>query len=593
MNTTRTLAIAGLFVCVGVLFGSSGFGAKAAAAQDKVTAQDRLKQLRERALAADAEDEAAGDLDLFVDVVNVNVVNVEVYVTDKKGNRINGLTRDDFEVFEDGKQVQISNFYAVEGGRPVAGDIPEIVPPSEAPEAIQAPPTEGPQLPPDQQLSLIIYIDNFNIRPPNRNRALRDIRTFLLQNVQPGDQVMLVSYERSIKIRRPFTTDPQVVASALTELERLTGYADQRDYDRRDTLDRIEDARSPSEALTWARSYAEQRQNDMRFTINALKEMVSSLAGLPGRKAILYVSDGIPMVAGQDLFHAVDGLHGSQSGAITEAFGYDTSSKFRELAAQANASRITFYTLDAAGLRVSNAISAENSRSEPLGIESINTSNLQSPLRYVAETTGGFAIINRNRFDGMLERVAMDFTTFYSLGYRAPETRRGRYHRIEVKLKDKKGRVVRHREGYRDKTVEARMTDGAMSVLHFNFERNPLGTRLEFGSERQRDRRFYEVPVKVRIPIGELVLIPREETHESRVRLYIAAMDTDGGTSPVQQQVVPISIPSDEIEQAKAQDYVYTLSLLMREGDHKVAVGVRDEVASVESFVLGSVRVGG
>ncbi|MEM7052833.1 MAG: VWA domain-containing protein [Acidobacteriota bacterium] len=586
---TRSLTIGLILASLGV------FCAAPLLAQDsKVTAQERLRQLREAALAADAEAEKTQDLDVFVDVVEVNIVNVEVYVTDKKGNRITGLTKDDFEIFEDGKPMAVSNFYAVEDGRPVEGEFADIVPPEESPEAIAvAAPDQEPELPPEQQLSLVIYIDNFNIRPPNRNRALRDIRTFLTRNVRAGDQVMLVSYERSLKIRRPFTRDPQVVASALEELERLTGYAAQRDFDRRETLDRIEDARSSAEALTWVRGYAENIQNDLRFTIGALKEITSSLAGLPGRKAILYVSDGVPMVAGQDLFHAVDGIHGSGSGAITEAFGYDASARFRELASQANANRITFYTLDAAGLRVSNAISAENSRSEPLGIESINTSNLQSPLRFVADTTGGFAIVNRNRFDGLLERVATDFKTFYSLGYRAPEAGRGRYHRIKVKLKNGKGLRVRHREGYRDKTVEARMADGALSVLHFNFERNPLGARLFFGTESRRDRRFFTVPIEVRIPISKLVQIPRGETHESRLRLYIAAMDDEGGTSPVQQQAIPISIPTDEIENARKQDYVYTLSLLMREGDHKVAVGIRDEVASQESFVLGQVRVGG
>jgi hypothetical protein len=50
------------------------------------------------------------DQGLFFETVSVNVVNVDVFVTDKAGNRVRGLTKDDFELYEDRKPVQISNF---------------------------------------------------------------------------------------------------------------------------------------------------------------------------------------------------------------------------------------------------------------------------------------------------------------------------------------------------------------------------------------------------------------------------------------------------------------------------------------------------
>ena len=57
------------------------------------------------------------DWSVFVESVHVNVVNVDVRVTDKKGNPVEGLTIDDFEIFEEGRPVQISNFYVIENGR--------------------------------------------------------------------------------------------------------------------------------------------------------------------------------------------------------------------------------------------------------------------------------------------------------------------------------------------------------------------------------------------------------------------------------------------------------------------------------------------
>ena len=89
-----------------------------------------------------------------------------------------------------------------------------------------------------------------------------------------------------------------------------------------------------------------------------------------------------------------------------------------------------------------------------------------------------------------------------------------------------------------------------------------------------------------------MLLVPRAKTHEGRVRLFIAAMAQDGSTSDVQQAPLPISIPSEDVARIGNKYYTYSVSLLMRNGSQKVAVGLRDEVASQESFVTGGLRVG-
>ena len=60
-----------------------------------------------------------GEGSTFVDRVDVHIVNVEVFVTDKKGRSVPGLTVDDFEIYENGRPHEITNFYAIEEGRPV------------------------------------------------------------------------------------------------------------------------------------------------------------------------------------------------------------------------------------------------------------------------------------------------------------------------------------------------------------------------------------------------------------------------------------------------------------------------------------------
>jgi hypothetical protein len=96
----------------------------------------------------------------------------------------------------------------------------------------------------------------------------------------------------------------------------------------------------------------------------------------------------------------------------------------------------------------------------------------------------------------------------------------------------------------------------------------------------------------VRIPLSKVVLVPRGAVHDARVRLFIAAIDSAGNTSEVQQTPVPISIPEAEIEKIAGKYYAYTVSLLMRPGDQRVSVGVRDDVAAQQAFVSGGLRVG-
>jgi VWFA-related protein len=525
----------------------------------------------------------------FLDVMTVDVVNVDVFVTDKDGNAITDLTRDDFEIFEDGRPVAITNFYAV-------NESSRAVQPRVAPAPPGAPPVPGvPQaepLPEDQKLYLIVYIDNFNIRPFNRNRVFRRLREFLSSTVQTTDKVMLVTYNRSFKERVPFTSDPTVVNSALFELEKETGYGVHRDSERQDVLRRIDEAESASSAIAHVRSYAGSYYNDTMFTVDALKQMVSSLGGLPGRKALLYVSDGIPLIPAEDIYMLVQEKFQDSSFQL-QSREWDVSRRYQELAAQANSNRVTFYTIDAGGLRTMSSASVETDKAGASAfIDSQNTYNLQAPLLQLAEATGGRAIINTNDVGDDLLEIAADLRTYYSLGYQPAHAGDGRYHRIEVKAK-RRGLRVRHRAGYRDKGLEQRMSDGTLAALLFGEVGNPLGIGVEFGAATARDDGNSLVPIHVRIPLDKITLVPQAGQHEARLRVFVAAADEEGGMSPVQNTPLPIKIPEADIVTAKQSAWGYDLTLLMRPGAHRVAVGLRDELGGVSSYATGTVYVRG
>ncbi len=530
---------------------------------------------------------------VFTEVVDVNVVNVEVYVTDKTGQRILGLTESDFELRVDRKSVPISNFYTVQEGRAVDDGAPE---PSRG-ESEPAP--RGrllvEEVPPEQRLHLVIYVDNINIDPLQRNRLFTHVRAFLGRHLGPADEVMLVSYDRSLNKRLPFTSDSRLVSETLFELETLSGHAARATNERSDLLDQIYEEANPDprdQIVARVSAHAQAASNDLEFTIDALKEIVEDLAGLPGRKAVLYLSSGLAMRPGEDLFYAMQ-ERWEDSRYLLAAHRYDASGRFQQLTARANAHRVTFYAVDAAGLRLHTYNDASNSG--PTGgvaIDEAHFANLQSPLQLMAEETGGLAIINTSRFLPMLERVAADFGTYYSLGF-IPAQGDNRYRKIEVNVRGRKGLTVRHREGYRNKPAGARMTASTLAALRYGYEKNDLGLEVEIGRGTPEEKDYFLVPVVVRIPMAELGFLPQQGIHRGRLRLYVAAHGTEGDSSSVQEVPVPIEIPSTDIEHARGKLYHHRFTLRMRRGQQLVAVGVRDEIGAATAFAVARAEVGG
>ncbi len=239
---------------------------------------------------------------------------------------------------------------------------------------------------------------------------------------------MVASYDRSLHIRHPFTSDAGSVHETLTELEKVTGYASSREQERAEAVKKIFETNSLHKALFEASTFADNTRHEAGESLDGLREMLDSLAGLPGRKMLLHVSDGLPMVPGQDLYQAVQQRFADQ-GALGEAMSYDLSQRYVYLIALANSNRVSFYTIDAAGLRTQTGIGAEyqavrSPTGVSLAVDSIRTSNLQDTLIMMADRTGGQAIFNTNDVSEGLQRFARDFDNYYSLGYRAPVSNR-------------------------------------------------------------------------------------------------------------------------------------------------------------------------
>jgi hypothetical protein len=226
-------------------------------------------------------------------------------------------------------------------------------------------------------------------------------------------------------------------------------------------------------------------------------------------------------------------------------------------------------------------------------VEGVRTNNLQDTLIMMANRTGGQYIINTNDVSEGLERFARDIGNYYSLGYRAPVADRGRYHKIDVTLKNKpKEWQLRHREGYRDKSIEAQLEDSIRAFLVHGYETNPLAVSVDLGAQSPATDGNILVPVRVRIPMGNVVLLPRGEFYEGRVRLYFGATDEEGRDAPMQELPLDLRIPESSIDLARRDEVARVIDATMRPGPHKLVVAVRDEISEDRSVVGRFVMVG-
>ena len=555
----------------------------------------------------------------FGETIDVRVVNVDVWVTDRDGDPVTGLTADDFEVRENGRPVELSNFFEFTDGldasardreasafrdrRPRQSDLDRFVP------------AEPP--PPEHRLSLMVYIDNNNLTPTDRNRLLPFLRNFLSVQLSPYDRAMLAVYDQGrFEVALPFTTEAWRVAEAAGEVARVVGGRDRIESQRLDILRDIDDDDAPfyyNALMELIRDFAAMVRSEVDASIVNLENAIRTMAGLPGRKAVLYISNGLPMRPAEDLFRALEERFDDRRGrwratpggssasprsidaanASLEAYQYDLSRRFDDLASLANANGVTFHSVAAAGARISGMNTADLRFSN--SIEFTRAANLEEPLLRLADRTGGRAIVNTRNFAGGLDSIASDLQNRYSLGYSASHVERGSTHRIEVELTDEakrryRGRLtLRHRDSYVDKPVSSEMADLTLAALSMGEAANPMGVRIApvrgTGSQVELDNGDIQSRMLVAIPIGPLTLAPAADGHEARVRLWVQVMDEEARLSEVTEHPVPVLVQEGEIEDARDLSWPFAVDVVTAPGPHRVAVGVRDDLAATTSVV--------
>lgn len=564
-----------------------------------------MRRILTVALALALTDAAAQTGATISKSVEVSVTNVDVVVTDSKGQPITDLTAADFEVRQDGVVQPLTNFSFIRNAPPA--------PPVPAEAAAPITPTPAPALelatPQAARAHLIVFFDELHLTVPGKNRALKSLREYLPTVVGPNVEVQFVTWDRALRIRGPFTTNVPVLSSLLDSIgqETTLGEVAKRERDR---IIREIDAAATSDtrtrpillqnAVSFIRAWCDMQAPDVDSTIDALRASFSAVAGVEGRKVLFVITEKFTPIPGRDLWDYI--LYGaartgsamplSQSANVNSLTftNWDRSASFRTLTRAANAAGISLVAIDAEGLTTDELLTAENAAGLGRMDESIGQQDMHIALGLLADETGGKLIVGRNDLGLALKNMEADWTAYYSLGYESPSAKPGEPRSIRVTVK-RPGANVRSRKTVIERTPEEKVADGVLSGVHIPHTVNPLRVSLNIGTPKKSGK-MWLVPLEFKVPFDKLTLVPQGGRARGALLFTAVAATPDGRISPVMKERALIDVPESDLAKLSGKTFTYSTTLKVRPGPQVFSIGLTDEVSRLTSYVQPDVLIG-
>lgn len=489
----------------------------------------------------------------ITETVTVSIVNVDVVVTDAKGNHVRGLTKDDFVVSEDRKPQEITNFSEFDSTPPRA-----LLP--------TAPPLTTAGEPPPR--NLVIFIDTGSIQAIHRGRVFRALKEFLKANISVNDQVMLVTWNRRFKVEVLPTSDVTLIDRAL---DRVALQVPRSMAMPEEPMLMAFDEGGPAaiaEKSMNRRRIARMTAVDVSQSVRALNVVLARMSGVNGRKALLLVSEGFVIRPFSDDITLDD-------------MAFENQSLIESVVRTANASGVTMYTIHAAGSVA--LVSAADSSIDAARRRNAFATDSTTSLRSMAAMTGGLIAAGRDDFRGAFSRISEDFNSYYSIGYRATSDRAGRERHIDVRAKDSRY-TVRARTTFVERSAETEMRDQVLANLFFAGRANQLRISARLGEAKAAKRGDVIVPVEIAIPLTSLTLLPTDDDkYAGGFFVFIAAGDSNDAMSEIVRRSHRLSFAAADLPKAAGAYYTYAIDVQTARGN-RLSIGVLDEISAVTGF---------
>ena len=501
--------------------------------------------------------------------VEVNYVEVDAVVTDAQGTPIPTLTKNDFEIYEDGKKQEVSTFSLI--------NIP--IERAERPLFASAPVEADVQSNDNVEGRIyLIVLDDVHTDLTRTPRVKAAATRFIETNFGTNDLAAVV-YTGRTGDGQDFTNNPRLLVNAINKFQGRKL--------RSGTLSRIEGARvNPATGNLEPGDDIDQMDRAFRARnmANSIRKLSEFMAGVRGRrKAMILIGEGVDV----DIYQAVGQLGSTASSVLLDT---------HDAIAAATRGNVVIYAVDPRGLanaegdliEVSGTVGDADSRAIA------NELRLsQDSLRVLADATGGFAAVNRNDLNGAFDRIVAENSSYYMLGFYSTNDRRnGRYRKLDVRV-TRPGLRVRNRAGYFEARGRAPNQPAASTNVVAPALSEALSSPLPvsgvpmkvFAAPFKGTAPNAAVALALEIDVRNLDFVEGNGTFNEQIEVAYTAVNNQGKVFPGERQTATLTLKPDTYDRAKTRGFRVLSQASLPPGRYQVRVAAGNKAGKAGSVV--------
>ncbi len=385
-------------------------------------------------------------------------VVVDVVVSKGNGDPVSGLGRQDFTIAEDGKP-QTIDFFEEHNATDVAESTPPVMPSLPRGAVTNVPPAAG------GDAVNVLLIDTLNTEPQDQTYVQKQITEFL-KKAKPGTRMAIFLLGSKLRFVQGFTSDTSLLLAALNDkqngmeaqkngLSRSDAADDQADITNLQAMRASPfgiDALQKAQGDARARDYAARAS----MTFEALNAIAHYLAGVQGRKNLIWFSGSFPVV----IFPSAEQRRNIEKNPALPGF----LGKVKQTENLFTVAQISVYPISAQGMMMEHFAEADSispvpspsgvghigglasdANMSPYSAGAAERAGAMDAMEQLAASTGGKAFFNTNDLNQAIEHAISDGEHYYTIAYSPTDTKMdGNYRAIDVKVAGKYKLAYRH-----------------------------------------------------------------------------------------------------------------------------------------------------
>ena len=502
----------------------------------------------------------------------VELVEVDVEVTDRDGKPIRGLKQNQFAVAEDGHEQTLSSFdfndvekieqAGDSGSAPVTISIGAVAPPEQLRQEVR-----------DRRL-IVFFFDLSSLQPQDLVRTTTAAKSFLRDQMTPADLVGVMAFGNQLHVVSDFTNDRDQLNAAVDSVipgkeSQLANLADA-------AATGVETAVSEDTDAAFTADETEFNVFNTDRKLAALESVTDLLRDIPGKKSVIQFTSGITQT------------------------GEDNRSQLRATTDAANRANVAVYTVDSRGLLAEipggdPSVGAASGNSMYSGASVFKQSDAREDSRETLSTlasdTGGRSFFDLGDLGQAFSTVQADTAGYYLLGYYSGNPAHdGQWRALRVRVSGVPGAHVKYREGYyapksfdvfttedRERQLEEAMTSPDPAV--------ELPIAVETSFFRLGPNQIF-VPISAKLASSALQWARKSNRQEVNFDFVVEIRNSQTKrVAGALRDTITVRLADERFQQVQQNPLVYQGGMILPPGDYQMKFLAREnETGRIGTF---------